>query len=244
VKAMFRLTLRQPGSHKHASTHAPGLRWLSRRFDPRVAQGLSLTLGLLALLGAVGGVGLVFSHTQAVQGLALIDFPVLEWMSKTRTDAAVSIARSGLLAFHWPGVVAVATPLMAIALWRKGWVAAIRIGVGVVGVAGGAYFLDRFVLDGHVPGAEFPSVPVAVAAALLVHSTALVARLLNWAGAVACAAIGTFVLCTVGLGTLVAGWAAPSGIALGLALGIVWATTLELPGAALRSELPSPAEEQ
>ncbi|MEX2497709.1 MAG: DedA family protein [Wenzhouxiangellaceae bacterium] len=244
VEALFRLTLRVTGTQGIARTLAPGFRWLSRRFDPGVARGLSLTLGFVALLGAIGAVGLVFSHTQAVQGLALIDFPVLEWMGETRTDAAVSIARSGLLAFDWPGVVAVALPLMVLALWRVGWLAAIRIGVGVVSAAAGAYFLDRFVLDGHVPGAEFPSVQVAVAAALLVHSTALFGRILDWGGAVACAAIGTFGLCTVALGTLVAGWAAPSGIALGLALGMAWATTLELPGAALRPESASPEDGQ
>ncbi|RFF27278.1 MULTISPECIES: DedA family protein [unclassified Wenzhouxiangella] len=240
----IRLTLRVTGTQGIARTLAPGVRWLNRRFDPRLAQGLSLTLGFFALMGAIGGAGLVFSQTQAVEGLALIDFPVLEWMGKTRTDEAVSIACGGLLAFHWPGVFEVAVPLMAFAWWRVGWFAAIRIGVGVVGAAGGAYFLDRFVLEGHVPGAEFPSVPVAVAAVLLVHTTALTARMLDWGGAVACAAIGTFVLCTVALGTVVAGWAAPSGIALGLALGMAWATTLELPGTALRSKPPSPEEEQ
>lgn len=230
VEALFRLTLRVTGTQGVARALAPGFRWLSRRFDPRMAQGLSLTLSFFALLGAIGGIGLVFSHTLAVRGLALIDFPVLEWVGETRTDEAVSIARSVLLAFHWPGVVAVAVPLMALAWWRVGWSAAIRIGVGVVAGAGGAYFLDRFVLDGHVPGVEFPSVPVAAAAALLVHTTALTARMLDCGGAVACAAIGTFVLCTVALGTIVAGWAAPSGIVLGLALGMTWATTLELLG--------------
>lgn len=244
VEAFFRLTLRVTGTQGIARALAPGFRWLSRRLDPRVAQGLSLTLSFLALLGAIGGVGLVFSQTQAVRGLALIDFPVLEWMGNTRTEEAVSIARSGLLAFHWPGVVAVAVPLMVFALWKLGWLAAIRIGVGVVGAAGGAYFLDRFVLEGHVPNAEFPSVPVAVAAALLVQTTALTARMLDWGGAVACAAIGTFVLFTIALGTIVAGWAAPSGIALGLALGMAWATTLEMTATALRPEYPSAEEEQ
>lgn len=239
VQALFRLTLRVTGTRGVARTLAPGFRWLSRRLDPRVAQGLSLTLGFLVLLGAIGGIGLVFLHTQAIRGLALIDFPVLEWMGETRTDEAVSIARGVLLAFHWPGVIVVAAPLMALALWWVGWVAVMRIGVGVVSVAGGAFLLDRFVLESHVPGAEFPSVPVAVAAALLIHSTALISRMLDWGAAVACAAIGTFVLGTVGLGTLVAGWAAPSGIALGLALGMAWATTLELAGAALHAERPS-----
>jgi membrane protein DedA with SNARE-associated domain len=230
VEALFRLALRVTGTRGIARALAPGFFWLSRRFDPRVAQGLSLTLSFFALLAAIGGIGLVFSHTQAVRGLALIDFPVLEWMGETRTDEAVSIARSGLLAFHWPGVVWIAVPLMVLAWWRVGWFAAIRIGVGLVGAAGGAYVLDRFVIDGHVPGAEFPSVPVAVAAALLVHTTALTSRMFDWGGAVACAAFGTFVLCTVALGTVVAGWAAPSGIALGLALGMAWATALELLG--------------
>jgi hypothetical protein len=131
---------------------------------------------------------------------------------------------------------------MILALWWAGWIAAVRIGVGMVGAAGGAYLLDRFVLEGHVPNAEFPSVPVAVAAALLVNATATIARKLDWAAAVAGAATGTFVLCTVALGTVVAGWAAPSGIALGLALGTAWATALELPEAATRTKPRSPGD--
>lgn len=242
VQALFRLALRATGTRGVARVLAPGFRWMSRRFDPRLARGLSLTSCFFVLLGAIGGVGLVFSQTQAVQGLALIDFPVLEWMSDVRTDEAVQVARNGLLAFHWPGVLAVAIPLAALVLWRAGWIAALRICVGVVGAASGAYFLDRFVLEGHVPNAEFPSVPVAVAAVLMVHATALTARRLDWTSAVGCAAVGVFVLCTVGLGTVVAGWAAPSGIALGLALGMAWAAALELPSAALgpREHLEEP----
>src|SRR5699024_1511852 len=186
-------------------------------------QGLSLTICFVALLAGIGVIGLVFDQTRAVKGLALIDFPALDWMNSTRTDQAVSIARSGLHALYWPGVVVTALPLMAFVLWRVGWLAAVRVGVGLVGAAGGAYFLDRFVLQGHVPGAEFPSVPVATAAALLVQATALTARTLDWGGAVGAAAVGTFMLCTVALATVVAGWAAPSGIVLGLALGLAWA---------------------
>lgn len=235
VKAAFRLALRATGTQGIARVLAPGFRWLTRRFDPRVAQGLSLTICFAALLAGIGGIGLVFSQTRAVDGLALIDFPVLEWMGNTRTEQAVSIARGGLHALHWPGIALTALPLVAFVLWRMGWLAAFRVAVGVVGAAGGAYFLDRFVLEGHVPNAEFPSVPVAVAAVLLVQTTALAARTLDWAGAVGFAGIGTFFLFTVALGTVVAGWAAPSGIALGLALGLAWATTLELPGTALRA---------
>lgn len=244
VEAWFRLMLRLTGTRGVARMLAPGFQWLGRRLNPRLARGLSLTVGFLALLGATGGIGLVVSHTQAAQGLALIDFPVLDWMVETRTEEAVSIARTGLLAFDWPGVAITALPLMILAGWWTGWLAALRVGVGLVGAAGGAYFLDRFVLEGHVPDAEFPSVPVAVAAALLVHATANTFRKLDWGAAVASAAIGTFVLSTVALGTVVAGWAAPSGIALGVALGMAWAAALELPGTALRSDYLSRQPEQ
>lgn len=243
VEEMFLAALRVTGTRGVVRALAPGLRWLSRRLNPSLAQGLSLTLGFLALLGAAGGIGLVVSQTRAVDGLALIDFPVLEWMGAVRTDQAVTIARGGLLAFHWPGILAVVIPLMAFVFWRAGWTAALRIGVGVLCAAGGAYFLDRFVLEGVVPDAEFPSVPVAVAAALLIQTTAFTFRMSNWRPAVVYAGIGTFLLFAVGLGILVAGWAAPSGIALGLALGIAWATMVELFMRVFGSERAPPTPE-
>ncbi|MFU8833467.1 MAG: DedA family protein, partial [Wenzhouxiangella sp.] len=243
VQEIFWHALRATGTDGIARTLAPGFRWLGRRLDPRLSVGLSLSLGFITLMAAIGVIGLVFSQTQAVRGLALIDFPVLEWMRDMRTDQAVTIARTGLLAFHWPGIFGLAIPVMALVLWRVGWGAALRIGVGVVGAAGGAYFLDRFVLEGVVPGAEFPSVPVAVAAVFLVNITALMFRNLDWGPSVACAAVGMFLLCTVAMGTLVAGWAAPSGIALGLALGLAWASTLELAWFALRLAPAPPAPE-
>lgn len=236
VMAFFRWILTVTGTRGIARTLAPSFRWIGRRLDPRLARGLGLTIGFVALLGAVGGAGVVLLQTQAVRGLALIDFPVLEWMGETRTEDAVSVARTGLLAFHWPGIFVLAVPLVGLTVWKVGWVAALRVGIGLVGAAGGAYFLDRYVIEGPVPRAEYPSVPVAVAAALLVHTTAVTARRWGWAPSVACAGTGTFVLCAVGLGTVVAGWAAPSGIALGLALGMTWSMTLELPITALRSE--------
>ena len=84
---------------------------------------------------------------------------------------------------------------------------------------------------------------VTAAAALLVQTTAFTYRIWNWRSAVVCAALGTFVLGAVGLGALVAGWTAPSGVALGLALGIAWATVVELLLEALGSQRASPAAE-
>jgi len=236
VGALFRLTLRATGTRAIARTLAPGFRWLGRRLHPGVAKGLSLTICFIALLVAIAGIALMSGQNQVARGLAVIDFPVLEWMGDTRTEEAVAIARGGLQAFHWPGIFMVAVPLMGLVLWLAGWAAALRIGFGLVGAAGGAFFLDRMMLQGHVPGAEYPSVPVAVAAVLLVHTTALSHRTRGWEPAVACGGVGAFVLCTVALGTVVAGWAAPSGIVLGLALGMAWAAALELPWTVLQSE--------
>lgn len=231
VKAAFRLALRATGTRGIATTLAPGFRWLSRRLDPRIAQGLSLTVCFFALLGAVAAVGLVFSQIHMVWGLARIDFPVLDWMSETRTEAAVEIARNGLLAFHWPGVLALIVPIVALVAWLAGTAPAFRFMAGVVGATSGAFLLDRFALEGHVPNAEFPAVSVAAAAALAIHAIALTARLRDWSGAVACGGFGVFAVFTVALGTLVAGWSGPSGIALGLAIGTGWSALLELPWA-------------
>lgn len=237
VLAVGRLVLRATGTVGLARRLAPVFGWMGRRLDPRLAQGLSLTVAFLVLLGAVGSVGLVLSQTRAVQGLALLDFPTLEWVVANRTDEAVRLARGVLAFFRWPGVVWVSVPLAALAGVVAGWQAgfrvglgaALRVGLGIVGAGAGAHALDRLVLEGIVPRAEFPSVPVTVMAALLVHGTAVAARRWGWVPGVSAAGVGTFLLCAVALGTMVAGWAAPSGIALGVALGLGWATLLELP---------------
>ena len=58
---------------------------------------------------------------------------------------------------------------------------------------------------------------------------AAVARKWGWRPSVTSAGFGFLLICAVTLGTLVAGWAAPSGIVLGFALGLGWGTVLELP---------------
>lgn len=242
VQATVRFVVRVTGTERLARRSAQTFAWLARRFDPRLARGLNLTIGFVALVGAVWGVGVVMSQTAAVRGLALIDFPVLEWMVATRTVEAVQFARAGLRAFHWPGVLGLALPLASILAWWQGTGAAVRIGVGLVGAGAGAYVLDRMVLEGIVPGAEYPAVSVAVAATLLVHTTAAAARGWGWGPSVATAGVGTFVLCTVALASVIAGWAAPSGIALGVALGMGWATAVELPRALFEDGLGSSVE--
>jgi membrane protein DedA with SNARE-associated domain len=241
VQAMWRFALRVTGTRGVARALSPAFFWMGRRLDPRLAKGLSLTVAFLVLVGAAGAAGIVLNQTRAVRGLALLDFPVLDWMVATRTDEAVALARGVLRFFRWPGVLVLALPLAGVTYALRGLLPALRVGVGIAGAGGGAYFLDRFVIEGLVPRAEFPSVTMAVAAALLVHATAVAARRFGWTPAVATAGVSTFLLCVVGLGTVVAGWAAPSGIALGTAMGLGWAALLELPSALLAPARQAPA---
>ncbi len=236
IEAAAHLALRATGLGMLARPLGSTVRWLGRRLDARLAQGLSLTLGLLVLFAGAWGIRVVINHTEAVRGLALLDFPTLEWMAATRTDDAVRISRTFLQAFDWPGMLGLAFLLMFLLGWRMGGGAAVRAFLGIVGTGVGAALLDNLVLEGVVPGAEFPSVSVAVAAAILVHSTAGGAAWGGWGRAVTVAAVGTFLAATVALATVVAGWSAPSGIVLGFALGLAWATALEVQGLLFRTE--------
>ncbi len=207
----------------------PPLAWIGRRFSPGVAGGLQLTFGFLALVIGAGVAGLVVSQTRAVQGLALLDFPVLEWMVEARTDEAQHFARTGLRIFRVPGLVVPTVLIFLVGWWRGTWMTGLRAALGLAGAGVGAYFLDQEVLEGVVPRAEFPSVPVAVAGALLVHGIAIAGRGMAWGAGVAAAAGGLFLVCAVALATVVAGIAAPSGIVLGFAIGLLWAAILEVP---------------
>ncbi len=238
VQAAARLFLKATGTRGIARALGPGFAWLGRRLHPGLARGLSLTVAFLTITGALAGVGLVLAQTRAVWGLALLDFPVLEWMVANRTDEAVTFARATLEYLRWPNVLLLAVPLAAAARWT-GMRATLRVLAGLVGAAGGAYVLDTYVLEGVVRGAQFPSVPVAVVTTLMVHLSAAVARKWGWGPSVTLAGVGAFLICTVALGTLVAGWAAPSGIVLGFALGLGWATVLELPATVLGTGGPS-----
>ena len=241
VQAAVRLLITATGTRGIVRTLTPGFAWVGRRLHPRLARGLGLTMAFVALLGAVAGVGLVLVQTEAVRGVALLDFPVLDWMVANRTDEAVNFARTTLQFLRWPGVLILTIPLAIAAGWME-LRSVIRLLVGLVGAGGGAYLLDIHVLEGVVPRAEFPSVSVAVATTMVVHLSAGVARTWGWGPSVTSAGFGFFLICAVALGTLVAGWAAPSGIVLGFALGLGWATVLELPATMLGKARPGGRE--
>jgi len=228
-RAAFRLALRATGTRGLARALAPGFHWLGERLDPRIARGLSLSICFVALILAIAGIGLVLNQTESVWGLARFDYVVLDWMNSTRTEQGVSVARTILWFFQWPGVLTLVLPIVMLVTYLANALAALRIVCGVVGAAGGALLLDSQVLTGHVAHAEFPSSSVAAAAALAVHAVALTLRLRDWSGAAACAGFALFGVLTISLANIVAGWSAPTGISLGIAIGMSWATMLELP---------------
>lgn len=230
VRSLFGRALAVPPIPWIRRGSAAAINWLGQRLDPGIARGLSLTLGLLVLLTGAGAVGVVLDQVQGARGIARIDFPVLEWMAATRTETAVAVARRSLLPFRVPGFLVPAGLLVILAWWRVDGRAALRAAVGILGGGLGAYLLDGYALHGVVPRAGFPSTPAVVAAALLVHSTALVGARQPWRWTVTTAAVGLFLACSVALATLVAGWAAPSGIVLGFGLGLAWSTAVELSG--------------
>jgi len=236
LRAVIRLTVRATGTRGLVRALRPGFHWLSRRFNPRIARGLSLSICFLVLTAAVAAVGLVINQTESLWGLARIDFPVLEWMSTTRTEQAVEFSRSALWFFHWPGILTLIVPIALMVAWLAGGSAALRIALGVVGATVGASFLDNVVLEGHVANAEYPSISAAVASVMGIHGVALTMRLRSWASSVACAGVAVFGVLAVALANIVAGWSAPSGIALGIAIGVSWAALLELPWAVQQDE--------
>lgn len=204
------------------------LRWLRRRLDPPVARGVQLAAGFAVLLAGAGASGVVLIQVRAVTGIALLDYPILTWMAATRTEAAVSVARTGLQPLLVPWFLITTLVVWLAAWWRLGRGAAARVCLGLLGAGIGAYVLDDHVLRPVVPRSAFPSVPVAVATSLLLHASAVAVSRLRWGRAVTAVSVAVFLASAVALATVVAGWAAPSGIALGAALGITWSTALEL----------------
>jgi membrane protein DedA with SNARE-associated domain len=233
IQWAFQRLLVRTGTQGLARRLGPTFGWVGRRLDPRLARGLSLTLAFLTLLIGVGGVGLIMSQTQAVQGLALIDFPVLEWMGSVRTDEAVAFSRTVLEVFRWPGVVFLGLPAAALVAWQVGWAAAFRVAVGIIGAAGAPSSWIAWCWRGSCRGRNIPPCRLRWRRPFLSTGPP------SWPGVPGGAppsprqVSGPSWCSPWAWATMVAGWAAPSGIALGFAMGLGWASALEIPRAVL-----------
>lgn len=203
------------------------VRWVVRRFDPRVARGLGLTMAFGTFLAGLVGVGIVMNQVLTADGLAVVDVPVLVWFEQVRTDDAVVVARSIIAAFRLPwigltlGIAALAVGLLA------GWRAGMRMLIGVTGAYAGAWFIDAYVVP-TLRGTEFPSVTVAAAVALIVHATVAAGHRTAWRRAVAFGAGGTFLVAVVAVAALLVHQTAPTGVALAFAAALTWSSAIEI----------------
>ncbi|MDQ4129622.1 MAG: DedA family protein, partial [Actinomycetota bacterium] len=203
------------------------LRWLGRRFDPRIARGLSLTLGFVVLAFASIAAGVVFSDVHGFEGIARLDRPVRQWFADVETEAAVAIANVVTTIFDLPWV---AFPILLVAAFAAVWVtwrAAIRVMVGAFGTAASAWLVQQVITE-RIPGTRWPSLPIAIAGALLVHAVAAAVTRLRWAAAVTTMAVGAFVVALVGLADLVTAEGTLTGVLFGAAFGAAWAAAVEL----------------
>ncbi len=203
------------------------LRWLARRFDPRIARGLSLTLGFVVLAVASLAAGIVFSDVRGLEGIARLDRPVRQWFADVETEAAVAVANAVTAAFDLPWAALPILFLAAFAAWWVTWRAGARVVVGSFGTAGSAWLVQQVITE-RIPGTSWPSLPVAVAGALLVHAVAVAVTRLRWAAAVTTMAVGTFIVAVVGLAALVTAEGSLTGVLFGAAFGAAWAAGVEL----------------
>ncbi|MFN2555875.1 MAG: DedA family protein [Nitriliruptorales bacterium] len=205
------------------------LHWLARRFDPRIARGLSLTLGFVVFAVASLAAGVVFSDVHGFEGVARLDRPVRRWFADVETEAAVVVANVITAVFELPWVAFPVLFLAAFAAWSVTWRAGMRVVVGAFGTAGSTWLVQQVITE-RIPGTGWPSLPVAIAGALLVHAVAVAVTRLRWAAAVTTMAVGTFIVAVVGLAALVNADASFTGVLFGAAFGAAWAAAVELQG--------------
>ncbi len=203
------------------------LRWLGRRFDPRIARGLSLTLGFVVLVLSSIAAGVVFNDVRGFEGLAPLDRPLRMWFADVRTEAAATIAGVLTATFDLPWAAFPIVVLTAFAVWWVNWRAAVRVVVGAFGSAGAAWLVQQVVTE-RIPGTHWPPLPVAISGTLVVHAVAVAVTRLRWAAAVTTTAVGTFLVAVVGLATLVTAEGSLTGVLFGAALGAAWAAAVEV----------------
>ncbi|MBW3578958.1 MAG: DedA family protein [Actinobacteria bacterium] len=203
------------------------LRWLGRRFDPTIARGLNLTLGLLVVAAGATLAGAVLNDVRGLEGLAAFDPPVRGWFEQVRTPTAAAVSEVVAGTFELPWLSA-PTLLIAVYAWRRTSVrAALRVVVGAVGAAGIA-IVARTIVTERIAATEFPSTAVAVVAALAAHLVAVAGTRLEWATAVKWVAAGVFAIVVVGVAELVTADASLTGVLFGAAVGAAWAAAVEV----------------
>lgn len=203
------------------------LRFLMRRLDPRVAQGLGLTVAFASFALGMVLVGLALDRAIGVETVAGIDLPFINWVHRSTTDAVELVAEAVVVVTGLPWVLVPLVVLTGLLVWRVGEAEASRLLLAAGGVAGFAWLLDASLPPGTV-GTQLPVLPVAVVTSVTVHLASLRGARAGWRQGVTVAAIGAFATVLVGVATIVTGDGAPTGIGLAVPLALAWSAALEV----------------
>jgi len=169
----------------------PVLRWfraplefLGRRFLPREALGLELTVGLAGVTLIGIGFGKVLKDVSQRQHLFHLDQPLLDFLMR-HTEGGVTTAMKVVTVFGSTPFIMIVAGLIAIAFILKRWLARAFV---IVAAPLGAFALERIVKEivhrprpavhalVHATGSSFPSAHATIGAAFYCAVALLLAR--------------------------------------------------------------------
>lgn len=213
-------------------TIRPVVARVRRRFDPAERFGLFLTLGLgVALASAVALGGILDSVTEGGDA-ARVDAAVLQFFQEHRDPHLETVMQVVAGVGDVTLVTSFAAALIAaVAVFSRRW-RWLAFGAALLG---GAIFLDdgvRLMLDllgislaapATAADGSFPSPQLTAAGAAVGGTTYVLALSRSWSSAVVVGAAMLFVFFGVTVALMYLGRQAPSGMATGFLLGLLWA---------------------
>lgn len=233
VRPRVRQVLDRPLVRALAQRYRTQLAFVRRRLTPGRALGLSVTVGLLALLAAGWAFGAIVEDIVQSEELATVDSPVTAWLSERRvgwlTTAMRAVSQLGALP-----VATGLTALLAALLWRWSRTAAPALLLCAAG--GGAALLAlgvKLLVARPRPTADalaqvaatsaFPSGRVTVATAMGGALAAVVARAApTWGARVTAWAVALALTLLIGFADLYLGRHWLSDVLGGGSLGAAW----------------------
>lgn len=214
--------------------------FLGRRFTPGEAAGLTLTLGVAAVLALGMGFGELLDNVLEGEGIAVADRPVVRFLAAHRRPWLIAAARV-ITDIGSPVGVAVTAVVVGVGLaWvRRSWLPLLVFALGVGGIGVINMTVKRLVGRGRPPlatavlderGFSFPSghtvgtTVVWLLLAWMIGHWVISRRAVQvavWTGAL-------LMIVAVGATRVYLGVHFPSDVLAGWALGAAWAVTIAL----------------
>jgi membrane-associated phospholipid phosphatase len=214
--------------------------FLGRRFTPGEAAGLTLTLGVAAVLALGMGFGELLDNVLEGEGIAVADRPVVGFLAAHRQPWSIAAARV-ITDIGSPVGVAVTAVVVGVALaWvRRSWLPLLVFALGAGGIGVINMTVKRLIGRGRPPlatavlneqGFSFPSghtvgtTVVWLLSAWMVGHWVISRRAVQvavWTGAL-------LMIVAVGATRVYLGVHFPSDVLAGWALGAAWAVTIAL----------------